>query len=60
MSEEIKSTERYTCSLTRTQLDTLRSLAHKKSKELGKQVTVADLIRSAIHRSYGGFYLDYK
>lgn len=55
----VNSTERYTCTLTRQQLDALRSLARKKTKEQGQQVTVADLIRSAIHRSYGGYYLDY-
>ena len=55
----VKSTERYSCILTRKQLDTLRRLAHKKSKEQGEAVSVSDLIRSAIHRTYGGYYLDY-
>jgi len=55
----VKSTERVSCILTRQQLDTLRSLAHQKSKEQEQQVTVSDLIRSAIHRAYGGYYLDY-
>lgn len=55
----VNPTERYTCTLTRTQLDALRSLARQKTKEQGKQVTVADLVRSAIHRSYGGQYIDY-
>lgn len=55
----VNPTERYTCTLSRTQLDALRSLARQKTKEQGKQVTVADLVRSAIHRSYGGHYIDY-
>lgn len=50
------STERYTCSFTRQQLDRLRAIAHAKSKKSGKQVSVADLIRSAINRTYGGKY----
>lgn len=55
----VNSTERYTCTFSRQQLDALKRLAHKKSKEQGKQVSVADLVRSAIHRTYGGYYLDY-
>jgi len=51
-------TEIYSCRFTRKQLDTLKALAHKKSRERGQQVSVADLIRSAINRTYSGNYLD--
>ena len=50
------TTERYTCSFTRKQLDSLRSLAREKSHQHNTTVSVQDLIRQAINRTYGGKY----
>jgi len=50
------TTERYTCSFTRKQLDGLRSLAREKSRQQNTRVSVQDLIRQAINRTFGGKY----